>query len=281
MIATTPRRRPRAASRSMRALAVVTCMLWPPRLAWADPAIDPTSAQEPAGYSEAIEAALNEHQRGNFEEARAHFQHAHELYPNARTLRGLGKVEFELRNYGEAVRYLQGALDAQIKPLDAALRAETERLLERAQVYVGEVHVDVDPGSATVAVDGVTVASGPRVSLSLVVGDHILEFRALGRVSERRSVRVRGGEETVIQVVLPTQGTQPALDTQPVRPAEPNEKALLRKQWWLWTSVGVVAASALAVGLVVGLRDREHEVEDAPMSLNTPPGLQLTALGKR
>jgi tetratricopeptide (TPR) repeat protein len=210
---------------------------------------------EPSGYGEAVEAGIKEHERKNYEEARAHFQRAHELFPNARTARGLGKVDYELRNYGDAVRYLEEALSSNVRPLDAALRAETEKLLERARVYVGEVRVDVEPGSATVIVDGVTMATGPKASLSLLVGDHVLEFRAQGRLSERRSVRINGGEQTIIQVVL---AAPPDMST-PARPID--EAKPLRKQWWVWAGVGVVVA-AVAAGIAVAAT--KHDSEPSP-----------------
>jgi hypothetical protein len=48
---------------------------------------------EPAGYGEAIDGAVREHELGHFVEARELLLRAHKLYPNARTLRVLGKDE--------------------------------------------------------------------------------------------------------------------------------------------------------------------------------------------
>lgn len=218
---------------------------------------EPSAAPAPPeAYDEAIRAALHEHEHANYQEARVHFQRAHELYPNARTLRGLGKVEFELRNYGESVRYLEQALASTVRPLDTALRTETERLLARARVYVGEVHVDVEPGSATVSVDGIAVASGPKASMSLLVGDHVLEFQAQGRLSQRRVIRVRGGEETVIQVVLPTPEPLTSAD------ARRLDEEPLRKKWWVWTAAGVVVAG-IATGIAVAASQRDPETRAA------------------
>jgi hypothetical protein len=254
-------------------VGLLACALCCAPRAFAQEAPPAASAQpevEPAGYGEAIAAALAEHDRHNYEEARVHFQRAHALYPNARTLRGLGMVEFELRNYGAAMHYLEQALSSRVKPLDEALQRETEKLLARARLYVGEVHIDVDPGYATVSVDGVTVASGPKASFSLVVGDHLLEFRAHGRLPERRAISVHGGEQTVIQVVLPA----PALTSAAARPAALPPAALhddrtpLRRQWWLWTVVGVVAAGA-AVGIAVAATHDEKRAAVSGGSTDT------------
>lgn len=215
--------------------------------------------EPPHAYDLAIDQALDEHERGHFEEAREHFREAHEQFPNARTLRGLGKVEFELRNYGESVRFLEAALSEQARPLGAELRTEVETLLERARAYVGEVHVAVQPGTATVSVDGVTVASGPEAALKLLVGDHVLEFRASGRLPERRQISVRGREQINVQVVLtpPDSSAQPASALPSERrPAQPPAY----KKWWVWTTVGVAVAGAATAVVVASLRDPKSAV---------------------
>src|SRR4051794_4488041 len=79
-------------------------------------AIMTAEGPEPAQYGATIDQALKEHERGNFVEARELLRVAHKAFPNARTLRGLGKVEFELRNYGDSVAYLRQALESQVRP---------------------------------------------------------------------------------------------------------------------------------------------------------------------
>lgn len=210
-----------------------------------------SSSVPPLAYEDAIDRAVDEHERGHFEEAREHFRAAHELFPSARTLRGLGKVEFELRNYGESVKLLEASLRSEVRPLDQGLRAEVAQLLERARTYVGEVHVQVDPGTATVSVDGVPVASGPEAALELLVGDHLLEFRATGHLPERRQIRVRGGDRVRVRVELSAPELNDSERAPNKSPSE-SEQTPLRSRWWLWTAVGVVAAGT-AVALAVTL----------------------------
>ncbi|MET0284800.1 MAG: tetratricopeptide repeat protein [Polyangiales bacterium] len=204
-------------------------------------------------YDRAIDAAIDEHERGNYAEAREHFREAHELYPNARTLRGLGKVEFELRNYGEAVRFLSEALESRERPLAEPLRVEVEHLLERASAYVGEVHVQVQPGSATVIVDGVTVANGPQAELNLLVGDHLLEFRALGRLPERRQISVRGREQLAVHVTLSAVEAERASPPPPQAPR--SDAPPLLKRPWLWVGTAV-AAAGVTLAVIFATRDR-------------------------
>jgi hypothetical protein len=216
-------------------------------------AVDPAASEEspPEEYLRAVDLAVAEHERGYFLEAREHFRAAHEIYPNARSLRGLGKVEFELRNYGECVRYLTEALSSRVRPLTDDLRAEVEEIRARARVYVGEVHVDVQPESASVSVDGVPLVS-PATAVTLEVGEHTLEFRADGRASASRRVTVRGNQQIHIHVTLTP---LPALGLPALTLAEraPGENHRLRGWAIALTSVAVVGA---AIGLGLGLRNR-------------------------
>ena len=96
--------------------------------------------------------------------------------------------------------------------------------------------------------------------------------------------RVRGGEETVIQVVLPMHGQAAAPETA-AAPASGRagheDRSASRRKLWIWTSVGVAAATALAVGLAVGLKDHDKtKVEEPDRSRNTPPDVILMALGR-
>src|SRR5262245_44240118 len=68
------------------------------------------SGGDAAAYRSAVDDAVSEFAAGRFEEARALFKRAHQLSPNARTLRGLGMTAFELRAYVQAIRELRAAL---------------------------------------------------------------------------------------------------------------------------------------------------------------------------
>lgn len=197
----------------MRALI---CGVWLSALmTWA--VVLPVFAQEePAEYRPTIELALTEYRSGSFEEALAQFRRAHALMPNARTSRGIGMADFELRNYADSIRALQQALASQVRPLEGELRAETEALLARAMGYVARVTLEVQPATATVVVDGVVVATEGGQPLLLRVGDHVLEFRAEGRVPERRNLHISGGQQLTMSVVL----SEPATAQAGVRPQE-------------------------------------------------------------
>lgn len=76
---------------------------------------------EPTGYRELIAEAVAEYEARHFEEARALFRRAHAMFPNARTMRGQGMAEFELRNYRGAIQCFESALSSRARVRSAEL----------------------------------------------------------------------------------------------------------------------------------------------------------------
>lgn len=246
------------------------------------------AGKEPAGYREAIDTALQEVELNNFEEAREQFARAHALFPNARTLRGLGISEFELRHYVVAVDYLEQALSSEVKPLEGNLRRETEALLGRARTYIGELSVVISPGHASLTVDGVRHVAAVSQPLRLDVGSHVLELRAEGYATERREVTVRGGQAERLELRLaalvarnePRASTSSPAPLSTPAPDRQSERVPVYKRWWLWTVIGVVVAGA-AAGTVIALNNKKDHTEyRAVPSENTPLGAGLQPLWK-
>jgi hypothetical protein len=226
----------------------------PPQRPTRGPSAEGPAQKPPAGYEQTVDLAFKEFELGNYPEARTRFLEAHKLLPNARTFRALGMVEYELRNYGDAIEQLQQALSSKVRPLEGESRAETEALLARAKGYIARINLEVNPGVATVVVDGMPVQMPPGGTLLLQVGDHNLEFRAPGRLAETRRLKIKGGEEETLKVVLP-----PAMEAS----APPRaEKKPLIKNPWLWTAVGVVVAGA-AAGTAIALTHGDTKTQTA------------------
>lgn len=206
---------------------------------------DSLPSADPPGYRELVDEAVREFGARNFAESRALFARAHALLPNARTHRGVGLAEFELRNYGECIDQLQAALSSQVKPLDAELRADTELLLARAENFVARVELEIQPRSCRLTLDGVPLQAESGRAVLVSVGEHVLEVQAAGYRGEKRKLSVRGGEHETVTVVL-TQASAPL--------AEPSAKARSwRRNPWLWTAVGaVVAGAAVGAGVALG-----------------------------
>jgi hypothetical protein len=203
--------------------------------------------REPAAYRATVDEALQEFEARNFEESRALFVRAHQLYPNARTQRGLGFAEFELRNYGECIRQLEAALRSPVKPLEGALRSDTERLLARANNFVARLFVDTKPPIARLSVDGAAVEVVAGESLLLQIGEHTLELHAPGFRPERRHISVSGGTDQRLTIVLlKDEGAQSTSTT-----TTPERRWY--KSPWLWSALGAVALGAAGTTLALTL----------------------------
>jgi tetratricopeptide (TPR) repeat protein len=227
-------------------------------------------AEEPAGYLKLIEAGLNEYYAHHFVEARALFAQAHALNPNARTLRVLGMAEFELRRYPQSLEFLRAALSSDVHPLDAELRARTLELEQRALTFVGQVHLDLQPAAANVAIDDLSTARG---LLILQAGEHTLEARAEGYRTQRRRLDIKGGEELSLRISLERELLRAAPAAQASSDATP-----LYTNPWLWTGVGVVLAGA-ATALIFALKPADRvEVAPARDTGQTPVGARVAAL---
>jgi hypothetical protein len=227
-----------------KCLVVFVLSLWmllAPRQTWAQ--AEPT-AIAPNGYAQAVDAAVREFQEGDFEDARAFFAEAHALFPNARTLRGLGHSEFELRLYVQAIAHLEASLSSTVRPLSAEQRTEVESLLARARNLVATVRIKVNAEGATVMVDGLQVALGPDRTLQLDLGDHVLEVSASGHLSTRRQLRVSGGDQQEIEITLSKPAPAAAAPVFVAQPIPTREDRPVHKNPWLWTAVGVVLAGA-------------------------------------
>jgi tetratricopeptide (TPR) repeat protein len=223
-------------------------------------------SDEPAAYRDRIDEALREFSVQNYEEARSLFLQAHALMPSARTLRALGLCEYELRNYGESVKYLEGALASDVKPLSGALRDETERMIARARNFVGKVEVELRPASAQLLVDGVKVDA--REPLWLAMGERTLEVSASGFVSEKRKLNVKGGEDKKLSIILAADDTTSADD------GTRSEKPASGKRWykspWLWVSLGVVVVGAGVATAVVLTRDKDPQQDKGTTGITLP-----------
>lgn len=231
---------------------------------------------EPVGYREAIDEAVSEYGAGSFAEARALFTRAHALMPNARTLRGLGMTEFELRGYAESVRMLEAALASTVRPITGELRTQTEALLARARGFVGRFKVTLSPPSTQLLIDGAPAALNDGI-LTLAVGDHTLEARAEGHATIKQAMRITGGEDTTLNVALqktpvatpaavaaaaPASAPKPAatpatISAKPAAtaaspPPKEDESSSLFASPWFWAAAGVVVVGAgVGVGIVV------------------------------
>jgi len=268
-----------ACSHAWRASALALVILSLPMPTWAQAAApaptDPTTA-EPPGYREAIDEAIAEYSAGRYPEARALFTRAHALQPSARTLRGLGMAEFELRGYVEAARLLQEALSSTVRPLDGELRIATEALLARARGFIGRFALSLTPPELQLSVNGAPARVDADRTLTLPVGDHALYAQAAGYLPISHTLRVNGGENLSLNIALQKEQAAAVAAAPPATPPqEPppgavtptssvpprdDEGGSIFSSPWFWTAAAVVVVGAgVGVGFLLLSEDAEAE----------------------
>lgn len=185
--------------------------------------VQPTEipVEPPAGYRDTINAAVAEFAAGHHAEARALFRQAHGMYPNARTLRGIGMCAFELREYAEAVRALGAALLDPRRPLNAEMTAQVQAALARANAFVGRYEVEVPEGALLFVDDSAAPTSLEEDgSLLLSLGTHVVTTRRGSTTLADVRVEVRGGERERLELVpATTQASPPPVIAHPIEPA--------------------------------------------------------------
>jgi tetratricopeptide (TPR) repeat protein len=214
------------------------------------------SAPSPAGYEAAIDLALAEFEKGKFAEAREQFLRAHKIFPNARTLRALGKAEYELKSYADALTHLQLALDSQVRPLTSPQRVEAQLLVERARRHLARYSFVTAPPTAELTLEGSVPLLDASHSLLLREGTYALEVRAEGFITLQRELQVLGGVDERLSLQLtPLASELPA----PVLPLDAplnthSEARPLRRKWWLWTGLAAVVVAGAATAVVLSMR---------------------------
>jgi tetratricopeptide (TPR) repeat protein len=195
------------------------------------------AAAESPEYKRTIEAALDEYRLQHFEEARTLFQRAHGLEPSARTERGLGMVEFELRHYVEAQRHLEAAINSTAKPLTEEQKRSAQDLLSRTRQFVAQYALEVEPRNSELVVelDGKAIDARDVGHVSLTAGEHSLRISSPDHVTRELVIDVKGGEQQTLRIQLevknPTapataEGTAPRQDLPAVVRSEPRRSRL-------------------------------------------------------
>lgn len=221
-------------------------------------------AQPPAGYDHVIDQAVAEFGASHWEEARALFLQGHQMFPNARTLRGIGMSSYELRDYPEAVQALDDALASAVRPLTPEQRTQVSELRERAAAFVGRYEVPAAPAGARFYLDDAHVdvegwpASAGHVLIG--IGEHQVAIRLEdGRATSARIV-VRGHTDGPLDIdlaplapatVATTSTTEPPPQYGTVPPPPPGPDLTP----WIVMGVGLGVAVVGGVLLGVGYAD--------------------------
>jgi hypothetical protein len=178
-----------------------------------------------AEYRALIDQALDEFKRKNWPEARVLFRRAHELNPNARTLRGMGMVSYEMRDYVNAVVQLGGALNETHQALTDALRKDCEELYRKSRAFVAAYDLSVEPAQANVRIDGAAPLLDHDNHVLVPLGEHTLHVSAPGYLDENTKLSVQGGEQAALHVTLRKPPVATAAVAAPEPPANPFGKS--------------------------------------------------------
>ncbi|MFT3925117.1 MAG: PEGA domain-containing protein [Myxococcales bacterium] len=219
------------------------CSLAATPRASAQAAPEAAGVEETPEYKQAVAQALEEYGLKHYEESRTLFERAHSIDPNARTLRGLGMVEFELRHYVAAEGYLEASLMSTKKALTEEQRVAVNELLGRTKQFIAKYELAVEPvapAGMRVELDGKPVQWDSPEGLSVEAGEHTLRVSAPNSETREVHLDVKGGEQQTLRIELAFKG--PEGPAQPVAPERPYRKL----------GIGLTSAGA-AVGVVGGI----------------------------
>ncbi len=222
-----------------------------------------TVQAQDARYEQLVREAVAEFEAQRVEEARVLFLQAHTIAPNARTFRGIGLTSFELRDYPQAYRALSAARTETRRPLTADQRTEVDGLLERTLRFLAFYTVVLEPSSAVLVVDGSTAVMESDGRMILGIGTHTLVASAPGHREGTRTVRVVGGEEEELRLVLESESVSAA----PV--VRTSDDAPPPRDWTVPAvlfSAGALLAAGAIVTTVVWWQDRDQAVTSCVLS---------------
>jgi tetratricopeptide (TPR) repeat protein len=226
-----------------------------------------------AEYKELVREGMLKYTRGFWPEARAYFLKAHELAPNARTLRGLALVCFDSYHYVDAIDYAEQSLSHPVQPLNDKMIEELKQLSQQAQNLVTRAQLITTPADAELRVDGALVRRRADNSVWLDPGEHDLSVAAPGYWGETRRLQLGEDRQPRLEIALKSRSAET-----PTRVAAPstNSPAPIRSKL-PWVVVGISGAVAAAGGVMLAVDLAGRGDRDA--SALTPLGAAMLGVG--
>jgi hypothetical protein len=237
----------------------------------------PEKADKPE-YQNLVQKGLREYELGNFSEAKSFFQQAHQLSPNARTLRGLGMTSYELRRYVEAIDHFQAALASSERPLTPQMRSEVTQLLHQARSFVTKLTLTVTPPDAEARLDNRVLARDQDGTILLDPGTHELVVEAPEHETITRSIRADGGEPLSLTIALRSSLQPAAAASEPAAGGQDNAQPFAAAQASTsdepqssgsagpWIVIGASAAVAVAGGVLLAVALSNKSAVENPQS---------------
>jgi hypothetical protein len=181
-----------------------------------------TAADDEASKAQAkaeFEKGVAAYDAGHYEDALASFQEAFRIRPHPLVRVNIANCYDKLGRPLEALFHFQQFIDADVG--SAEQRKEVQSAVERLRKQVGQVVLRVAPDGATVTIDGGEQRRSPIVdALSLTAGSHQIEVRLEGYQTLTRTIEVKGGTQSELNLVL-SRGSEAAPPVATVIPTEP------------------------------------------------------------
>jgi hypothetical protein len=238
-------------------------------------------------YRQLVDQAVEEFQRGNWDEASGLFEQAHQLNPNARTLRGMGLSAFEGRRYVAALKHLQAAMTERVNALTDTQRGEVQATIDRAGRYVANLALTVEPANAEVTINGLPIAhSGVETIVMLDPGIAEVRATAIGMQVETRQLRMVSGVQQSLSLRLTPVGSTPPPPggfggTTPPPPAASSSTSSLSVWKWVTAGAAVVGFGVAIPALIVSASKADDWNNDPECKQYADPELAEGVCGDR
>jgi hypothetical protein len=223
-----------------------------------DGSAEPPTAAELREAQQLFRQGVRRAQQERWAEALELFRQSREIVDRPSTVFNMAVSMHRLGRFREALVALDEFLALSDSEADAADRATAAELRPELLTSLVTLRLVITPAEAAVEVDGEPAAgTGARRELVLDPGDHLVTVIADGHETARVRISALGGDAVDREIALTSLTSVQAGDVPSMEPLavdttavdrEPSDSVL--EQWWFWTAIGVVVASA-ATGIVL------------------------------
>lgn len=218
---------------------------------------------------------------GRYREALAAFEAAYRAAPHPAVRVNMANCFEQLGQYVEALFNYRRFLEESGANVTPEQREEVETAIARIAPKVGTLIIKVEPRTATLTIDGKEARRTPDGALQLVAGMHYIGASAPGFQPMERSVDVKGGGDTALQLTLsPEQAPvldpelAAASDEEPVEvggddeapPEDAPEASEGESRVLLWSAVGLTGGLLIAGSVSGGLALKYQKDFDAAVA---------------
>jgi PEGA domain len=207
-----------------------------------------------------FDLALALYQEGDLDGALTEFRKAYQVSPSYPVLYNLGLVSRELYDWAGALRYYRDYLAAGAAGIPVDRRLQVERAVRELADRVGRLDIEIKGEGAEVTLDEQPVALTALSGIVVNPGRHRVRVSFGGRAIPLKVVEVASRENVKVAIERPRPVLAAAASPSEARslaaaglasaaPAD-EAKAPLSAHRWTWTATGLLAAGAIASGLL-------------------------------